>query len=355
MERQARTNLHQSPLTTFHSSPLTQHLNQKVKVEEMEVDEVNASPKQGTSPLLTSLLKSPSAAPNPSPSMLHNLSNQARVSAPTITNLLIGSVSNLSNSLANATAAAVAGQQSGVNKSTIVSSGTISIPTHTVYASQLHNHPLTGPPSHDHQIVGGSIVQSPSQAAPTLSMLLENKQKEMLKMQPLSQNTMGMAMDQHADTTKTEPADADFHNAESPIKDEDQNLLEVFNELISDDIGELADIILDDLINEEQVAAVSQAAEHLDGQVNLDLKNFQSQSAHTAESAEIKEEPIHLNENNCDSTVGAPKILDPFDALKEVNIRQMLNSLHGLIKMAFILIVFVYSAKGSHANASHKK
>lgn len=327
MERQARTNPHQSPLTTFHSSPLTQHLNQKVKVEEMDVDEVSASTKQGTSPLLTSLLKSPSAAPNPSPSMLHNLSNQARVSAPTITNLLTGSVGNLSSSLANATAAAAA-QQSGVNKSTMVSSGT-SIATHTVYTSQLHNHPLTGPPSNE-QIMG-NITQSPSQAAPTLSMLLENKQKEMLKMPPLSriesQNMMCTTMEQYAagaaDTTKTEPTDTDFHNAESPIKDEDQNLLEVFNELIPDDIGELADIILDDLINDEQVAAVSQAAENLDGHVNLDLKNFQSQSAHPNESAEIKEEPIQLNENNCDSTVSAPKIQDPFDALKEVNIRQI--------------------------------
>lgn len=163
-------------------------------------------------------------------------------------------------------------------------------------------------------------------------MLLENKQKEMVKMPPLSriesQNaTVCTAMEQHpgADTTKTEPTDTDFNNAESPIKDEDQNLLEVFNELIPDDIGELADIILDDLINEEQVAAVSQAAENLDGQVNLDLKNFQSQSAHTTESAEIKEEPIHLNQNNCDSTVSAPKIQDPFDALKEVHFRFMLK------------------------------
>lgn len=351
MERQARTNPHQSPLTTFHSSQLTQHLNQKVKVEEMEVDDMNASTKQGTSPLLTSLLKSPSAAPNPSPSMLHNLSNQARVSAPTITNLLTGSVANLSSSLANATAAsgaAVAAQQSGVNKTTIVSSGT-SISTHTVYTSQLHNHPLTGPPSNE-QIIGSGgggsgvgIVQSPSQAAPTLSMLLENKQKEMLKMPPLSridsQNAMCTTMEQHAagaaDTTKTEPADTDFHNAESPIKDEDQeNLMEVFNELIPDDIGELADILLDDLINEEQGAVVSQAVENLEGQVNLDLKSFQSQSA--TESAEVKEEPIRLNENNCDSTVSAPKIQDPFDALKEVNrwnSWQMPNLLHDLIIM----------------------
>lgn len=297
----------------------------------MEVDEMSASTKQGTSPLLTSLLKSPSAAPNPSPSMLHNLSNQARVSAPTITNLLTGSVSNLSGALANASVSAVVTQQISVNKSTIASPGT-TITTHGAYAhaSQLHNHPLTGPPSNDQNI--GNITQSPSQAAPTLSMLLENKQKEMLKMPQSSrieaQNTMCTTINQQqqqqhpgADTTKTEPTNADFNNAESPIKDEDQNLLEVFNELIPEDIGDLADIILDDLMGEEQVAAVSHAAENLDSQVNLDLKNFQSQPAtHTIQSAEIKVEPIHLSENNCDSTVTAPKIQDPFDALKEVRV-----------------------------------
>lgn len=351
MERQARTNPHQSPSTAFHASQLTQHLHQKIKVEEMEVDEVNASTKQATSPLLTSLLKSPSAAPNPSPSMLHNLSNQARVSAPTITHLLTGSVSNLSSSLANAAAsaavAAAVTHQSGGNKSAMASSGP-PITSHTVYthASQLHNHPLTGPPPNDQLI--GNITQSPSQAAPTLSMLLENKQKEMQRMPQMSRidahNAMCATMNQQqqqqqpqqqqqqhalhsgADTTKTEPPDTDFNNAESPIKDEDQNLLEVFNELIPEDIGELADIILDDLINEEQVAAGSHAAESLDGQVNLDLKNFQSQAgAHTIQAAEIKVEPIHLNENNCDSTVSASKIQDPFDALKEVGQSYLIN------------------------------
>lgn len=61
----------------------------------MEISDDANTIKQGTSPLLTSLLKSPSAAPNPSPSMLHNLPNQSRVAAPTITNLLTGTVPNL--------------------------------------------------------------------------------------------------------------------------------------------------------------------------------------------------------------------------------------------------------------------
>lgn len=101
-------------------------------------------------PLLTSLLKSPSAAPNPSPSMLRNLSNPTRVTALTITNLLTGSVGDLSSVLASATAA----QQQNVNKSTIAASGT-SITA--AYTSQIHNHPLTGPPTNDQTI--GNINQ----------------------------------------------------------------------------------------------------------------------------------------------------------------------------------------------------
>lgn len=301
----------QSPTANIHSPALTQHLNQKIKVEEMEVDDPNA--KQGTSPLLTSLLKSPSAAPNPSPSMLHNISNQqTRVAAPTITNLLTGSVTNLSSPLAPS-------QQSGIK--TIASSvGSIT----TTYPPSMHNQPLTGPPPNDQSM--GNIAQSPSQAAPTLSMLLECKQKEnLLKMPPLSridsQNSI-CSVDQQTGgdiTAKNEPTDADFTSAESPIKDEDQQLMEVFNELIPDELGELADIILDDLINEEQVAAVSNAAESLEGQINLDLKTFQSPT-HSTETVTIKEESSSVNENPCDSTSASSKMDATFDELKEVSI-----------------------------------
>ncbi|XP_055323232.1 bromodomain-containing protein 8 [Sitodiplosis mosellana] len=306
----SNTNLHQSPSSNIHSPTLTQHLNQKIKVEEMEVDDPNA--KQGTSPLLTSLLKSPSAAPNPSSSILHNIANQqTRVAAPTITNLLTGSVTNLSGSLAST-------PQAGT-KTTIATSGTAIT---TPYPTSMHNQPLTGPGPHDHSM--GNIAQSPSQAAPTLSMLLENKQKEnSMKVPPLtridSQNSM-CSMDQHSSgdiATKTEPSDVDFNNAESPIKDEDQQLMDVFNELIPDDMGELDDIILDDLINEVQVAGDSHAAENLEGQVNLDLKNFQSQPAHATEAAVIKDEPSNVSENTCDSTAANTKVEDPFDELKE--------------------------------------
>lgn len=94
MEKNWRSNAHILPQTPTNTPIVGQHSNQKVKIEEMEISD-DANTKQGTSPLLTSLLKSPSAAPNPSPSMLHNLPNQSRVAAPTITNLLTGTVPNL--------------------------------------------------------------------------------------------------------------------------------------------------------------------------------------------------------------------------------------------------------------------
>lgn len=302
------SHLHQGGSSSHHSPALTQHLNQKIKSDDIEMDDGNT--KQGTSPLLTSLLKSPSAAPNPSPSILHNMPNQTRVSAPTITNLLTGSVANLSNALST-------GQQSGT-KTSHTPSGTITSP----FTNQLHNQPLTGPPPND-QMIG--ITQSPSQAAPTLSMLLENKQKEM-KLPPSridsQPNAVLCTMEQHGTvhTTKNEPNDgADFNSAESPIKDEDQQLMEVFNELIPDDIGELEDIILDDLINEEQVAGVANVTENLEPQDNLNLKNFQSQPHHNATgTTEAKEEPITVNDNTCDSTITATKMEDAFDQLREV-------------------------------------
>lgn len=309
---------HQSPTGNIHSPALSQHLNQKIKTEEMEVDDPNA--KQGTSPLLTSLLKSPSAAPNPSSSMLHNIPNQqTRVAAPTITNLLTGSVSNLTNSLA-AAAAVVSTQQSGIK--TIPSSvGSIA----TTYSPSMHSQPLTGPPPNDQLM--NNIMQSPSQAAPTLSMLLENKRMDNSMKMPVllridSQGSM-CSVDQQSGSdiiTKNEPTDADFNNAESHIKDEDpEQLMEVFGEL-PEELGDLADIILEDLINEEQVATVSNVVENesLECQANLDLKTFQSPT-HSNEAESVKSETRNINENPCDSTSISSDIDSTFDDLKRVN------------------------------------
>lgn len=294
-----------------------------MKIEEIDVDDPNS--KQGTSPLLTSLLKSPSAAPNPSPSMLHNISNtQTRVAAPTITNLLTGSATNLTNSLA-----AVAQQTASKSIATSVTS------ISTAFPSQIQNQPLTGPAPNDQSI--SNIAQSPSQAAPTLSMLLESKQKDHHKLNLMARIEAQQTMHQmvqpskhFASTTditpKTEPTEADINNtAESEIKDEEQQLMEVFSDMIPDDIDELANIILDGLISEEQVSTVATVAESFVGQENLDVN--QSQECTTVTDTSVKEEPSNINENARDaSDLIEPKINEPVSQIEQVSVIYFLST-----------------------------
>lgn len=232
-ERSWRPNVHLYPSNSPNQSPSkAPQLNIKIKSEDMEVDDVNL--RQGTSPLLTSLLKSPSPAPNPGTAgtlSSTNAPNISRVVAPTITNLLTGSGTSVQIS---STAVTSSAQQQN-----------------TVFPAQLMTQSLTGPPPYDQS--GGNIPQSPSQAAPTLSMLLENKAKEnsLPKMPPLarmdSTQSIRQAEQNFDDSNKMdlfpvgEPIDA--NEAGSPIKDEDQQLMEVFNGLIPDNIDELADIL----------------------------------------------------------------------------------------------------------------
>lgn len=200
------------------------HLNIKINpTEDMDIDDSNS--KQGTSPLLTSLLKSPSPAPNPG-AMLHtsiSSPNNNRVTAPTITNLLTGSLSNIPITVQH--------QQS--------------------FPVQIQS--LT-PSMHFEQ---PNVVQSPSQAAPTLSMLLENKFKDSpQKIPPLTRIDSGTFRPQ--DINQFQPQnDANIvpknlfpvttvgtDNVDpGATKDEDQQLMDVFNNLIPDNIDELADIL----------------------------------------------------------------------------------------------------------------
>lgn len=274
-----RPNAHFFQASPNQSPTKAPHLNVKVKLEEMEVDD--SSSRQGTSPLLTSLLKSPSPAPNPGASILHNVmnlqGNQIRVSAPTITNLLTGSITNLSSSLAAVT-------QQNLTKTIASSSAAITTP----FPAQIQTHtPLTGPPPHDH--MASNILQSPSQAAPTLSLLLENKHKESMqqKMPPLarieqpviikSEQAPQIIHDKQS-INAVETAVPENEVANSPMKDEDQQLMEVLHGLIPDNIDELADILtennaiilnpelleeesildnVDDLIGEEEAVATT--------------------------------------------------------------------------------------------------
>lgn len=253
----------------------------------MEVDDPNS--RQGTSPLLTSLLKSPSPAPNPGSSILNTMNlgaNQTRAAAPTITNLLTGSITNISTSLATTTPKGSVGTQP---------------PAAPTFPNPLQTQPLTGPPTTEQAL--NNIIQSPSQSAPTLSMLLENKNRDSSqKLPPLSRidSQPGRSeigdMDARSSSFGGDIIEGDMAAADSPIKDEDQQLMEVFG-LIPDNIDELADILtennaiilnselleedemldnVDDLINAEEAAAEDEEKKKMAdqlGSVDLDTSN----------------------------------------------------------------------------------
>lgn len=275
----AAAHLYQQQNSPNQSPSKVQQMNIKIKSEDMDIED--GTMRQGTSPLLTSLLKSPSPAPNPGNVMLHTSSSSittptsTRVVAPTITNLLTGSATTISTSC---------------------STMTVSNQSNT-FPVQLMTHSLTGPPPYDQS--NPNIVQSPSQAAPTLSMLLENKTKDQnnmgsqQKMPPLARmDSSSSVQSQGSRHSETAPYnqyapsggssvasiknnlfpvedDAVEEEAGSPIKDEDQQLMEVFNGLLANNIDELADILTEnnaiilngDILEEESMLENEELAE----------------------------------------------------------------------------------------------
>lgn len=273
------------------------------------IDDSNT--KQATSPLLTSLLKSPSAAPNPSTSMLNPLPNQSRVTAPTITNLLTGRIDHYYSRFITLHLTL---KDTIFTKFSSLSSHPglpqASTSTGIVYSAQIQHQPLSGPVSNDS--FGGSLTPTPSQAAPTLSMLLENKHAK--------DKTVSASMDDASTsmTTKNEQnaglVTGDITNADLTIKDEEQQLMDALNDLIPADMDVLAGIILDDLINEEQTAAVSSVAEALEMDAMAEVAAAAattaieaadptpstSAAAVAAELAADKSEPNNISDNACD-------------------------------------------------------
>lgn len=225
------------------------HLNIKINpTEDMDIDDTNS--KQGTSPLLTSLLKSPSPAPNPG-TMLHtsiSSPNNNRVTAPTITNLLTGSLSNIPISV-----------------------------QHQSFPVQM---PSLAPSMHFEQ---SNVVQSPSQAAPTLSMLLENKFKESpQKVPPLARIDSGTFRPQEVNQFQQQidanivPVDtvpeSNSESNEAGTRDEDQQLIDAFN-FIPDNIDELAGILTPELLeNVESMIEEEQRANDMEKMTQDDSK-----------------------------------------------------------------------------------
>lgn len=196
-------------------------LNLNIKEEVDTDDSLNSKP--GTSPLLTSLLKSPSPAPSTSTgaAVTNPQISNVRVTAPTITNLLTGNNTQI--------------QQIASTSTTTV--GTVQF-----------NQPLVGPIS----IIPHPQISSttPSKSAPTLSMLLE-KNKENSSAAVVTGTAISESISSTSEiknepiesiSQKSEPMDVD-DDGNSTNKDEDQQLMDVFNGLIPDNIDELADIL----------------------------------------------------------------------------------------------------------------
>ncbi|KAJ6637930.1 Bromodomain-containing protein 8 [Pseudolycoriella hygida] len=229
------------------------HLNIKINSnEDMDIDDSNS--KQGTSPLLTSLLKSPSPAPNPGTLLHTSISspNNNRVTAPTITNLLTGTISNIPVSV-----------------------------QHQSFPVQM---PSLTPSMHFEQ---SNVVQSPSQAAPTLSMLLESKFKDSpQKIPPLARIDSGTFRQQDSSQFQQQidvnivpknlfPVNNVVDNVDpGGTKDEDQQLMDVFNGLIPDNIDELADILTENnVILNPELLEEDEILENVESLMDVEQQN----------------------------------------------------------------------------------
>lgn len=261
------------------------HLNIKINsTEDMEIDDTNS--KQGTSPLLTSLLKSPSPAPNPA-TMLHtsiSSPNNSRVTAPTITNLLTGSLSNIPITV-----------------------------QHQSFPVQL---PSLTPSIHFEQT---NVVQSPSQAAPTLSMLLENKFKDSpQKIPPLTRIDSGTFRPQDINQFQQQidvnivpknlfPVNTVTDNVDpGGTKDEDQQLMKIFDNLIPDDIDDLAKIltetnVIPELLEEEGAMLETVVLMEAEQQAN-DMEERLSQDGTNVQGFSEADQPMCVDAQEDDAS-----------------------------------------------------
>ncbi|KAH8279001.1 hypothetical protein KR018_012245 [Drosophila ironensis] len=239
---------------------------------DMDVEDINsgASKQQtGPSPLLTSLLKSPTgnAPPPPGAGTASGSGAVARATAPTITSLLTSGTG----------AVAASGQPIITMKS----------PTDAAFI----NRPISGPPASEAlTATTPTLERSPSQAAPTLSMLLEKNKAKAGDGSAKSEAT-GSQEEQPATqgANATPPTTADSDEADP---DEADQLLEVFpniDEIIDDIDIDMASVIDDEILKEVEDVVVSPTddkTEVIDFEDKLDaLKREQSKGAAAAGEA----------------------------------------------------------------------
>lgn len=198
----------------------TGQMTPKVELMDQQGEAPDTPLKPGTSPLLTSLLKSPSSTPS-----TPTAQTSTRSLAPTITNLLTGVQPVV----------VVAPSTAGVNPPAYVATPTVPNSS-AAFFSFPSKHP-------QHQSPG--TATTPSKAAPTLSKLLDpNRSKS---------NAGGGGNEQQINAgAVTGNSDEDVINID------DQQLMEVFKELMPDD---LADILTD---NHEMIVSPELLDHHLE-------------------------------------------------------------------------------------------
>ncbi|XP_073815542.1 bromodomain containing 8 [Musca autumnalis] len=277
----------------------------------------------GTSPLLTSLLKSPTATN--APSSISASSVSARTSAPTITTLLTG------------------GSIPNQNQPALIPAGDSAI--------QLLTRPISGPP-----IDAGSnssttqlSMLSPSQSAPTLSMLLE-KNKPTSSSSTTAETKILDASVSSSTKTETENVAANDSNNESipmDIEDdlpastnitqviddiddtdpnEEQQLMEVFKNIgnideldidVSDVIDEEVDFLkgvdeeepaLEDAVNELEQKLEENTVTELVGNIK---QEDNSSHTTTVDTKDIKQESENVSETKTETK---PEIISSDDS-----------------------------------------
>ncbi|EDV53240.1 bromodomain-containing protein 8 [Drosophila erecta] len=278
-----------------NSSPAVKRSNQAADTTsvDMDVEDINTSgngkQQTGPSPLLTSLLKSPTGNAPATPTAgggvptAGGTGSVARATAPTITSLL---TSGASSTVANQPAI------------------TMKSPTDAAFMSR----PISGPPASEALApTTPTLERSPSQAAPTLSMLLE-KNKAAAKaseggslIKPEGSGNQEQAVDE---TTSSAAGTADSDEADP----NEAQLLEVFKNIdqIIDDIDiDMVSVIDEEILKnvDDVVASPStDKAEVIDFEDKLDaLKREQSKSSPASDKPKSVELVIGSSDDSNDN------------------------------------------------------
>ncbi|KAM8705288.1 hypothetical protein ACLKA7_009710 [Drosophila subpalustris] len=260
----------------------------------------NNKQQSGPAPLLTSLLKSPGSSGNNNANSVTSpttspatpgIGSVARATAPTITSLLTSG------------AGAIPNQPAIVMKS----------PIDPAFMTR----PISGPPLPEVASTG----RSPSQAAPTLSMLLE-KNKIAAVAAAASGKTNESTIPTHSEITPSvkqpaaelEPTPIETADAVDESDAEEQQLLEVFKNM--DDIMDDIDIdmssvidedILKDVSNVDSPPSTSNKAEVVDFEDKLDaLKHEQGESRKSSKSPTLTKAPEVVIGSSDDSNDNIP-------------------------------------------------